>query len=1475
MSPLLAAALAIALLLPPTAPAPAGGEGRGSGGEATYVCVMASERELRGAGLTPDEVYASFVTVELSGGERALLRSSGLAFFEVTGRDEVALPGASFTLGAAELRGKGLGRLELSGEGPFYLIIKMKGPVKSGWVSGLRAAGAEVLGLLSHFNVIARVGRAELGAVASLPFVRWLGELRPEHKLLHPLPEGDPVRFEVAFFREAAGDFALCLDMVRGSGGRVVELDSETAWWSSALVEAPRAAALSILRLPGLWALEPWDEPKPRNDVARWVVQSFDNETRPTPYWDAGLNGRGIIIGLADSGVDYDHVCFRNGTSEQGTPGPAHRKLVRYNTSVDDWDQLGHGTHVAGTLAGDSIETPGMYDPNDGVAFGARIAFYDIVDANGSWQPPLIRGILGDAYASGATSHSDSWGDDRKEYSLRAQRIDQFLWDHPDFLVFVAAGNSGPEPGSVLEPATAKNIVAVGAAVNGNTTDVASFSAHGPTPEGLIAPTLVAPGQSLMSASSDSTPYSYNSGYRTMHGTSMATPVAAGAGAIVEQYFREGFYPGGARGSSAGFMPSGALRKAVLVLSCWDQLGGRFVDGPAPDFSQGWGKLKLLDALYLAGDDRTPRLWVEDLYNDSRASDGLATGETRTHHITANSSRPLRVALVWSDWPGAGLVNDLNLEVTAPDGRVYRGNQLLNGSSAPSEAADATNTVEAVFLPTPIPGHYVINVTAVSVGSGGRQRYALAATGGLLDPSIGELALSMDRAPPESLLSIHLSDSDLRGRGSATVRAWSQTEPLPEEILLSETGASGSFEGELRLLSGSPGRDGALEVSDGDRVRVEYRDESPRGVVWAEAVIDGSPPRPTRVAIENLTNASAFVRVETDEVSYVTALYRSASSSLMESGAGLAFAHALALGGLRPATDYLLDLELEDSCGNSALWDFGGSSLAFRTHDLTYAPGVGMAGWAKQGEETGRFGEGVMRVGIEDGAQMLGALRFDTPGFPEGVVVTGAWLRLMPGDTDPALSGSLFTVEMLPADSLGLFDGALRPNWTELREAVAEGMVGWSFGPAELRPGEWLCLSISEPMLRVLYRSALAGGVGFRVRGPSSGSSSHIALSTGATEDLEWARPQLVLDLDRPPRVRPFAPRSLSMSEDLPDSTSLNLLRVFEDEGPMNFSSPTHCEGSGAFVTARVSPDGSVTLTPLANWSGEDIVDFRATDALGLTADHTIAVSVRPINDPPVIVSVDGRAAESGMVLEARQDEAFTATLRAEDPDIALEGDELYYHTNDTLVRFRSLHSNVIAFTPGNDDVGRRSVRIIVRDGRAEASLDAVFDILNVNDPPFAHIGSPAPGGVFDNATPVFFSASGTTDPDLMWGDTLTYTWESNLMGVIGHGEELEATLPPGHHIVTLTVIDLRGAYGQDSVELFVKAIEPPPPPPPPPQETHPTAGSDMRWAVGGLVALALALSALGAAWRLRRPGSPSRGREKPESAEVEVVEEE
>jgi hypothetical protein len=168
--------------------------------------------------------------------------------------------------------------------------------------------------------------------------------------------------------------------------------------------------------------------------------------------------------------------CSGNGfVKTAGCINTNHRKIVTYRkfdtSNYNDYFQ-GHGTHVAGSVAGNAVGTTAAHAEArlyNGAAPGAKIAFDDVGDSSGSLTGipyDLYEGLFPHSYAAGARLHSNSWGIEDSYYDTMSMEIDEFTYDNDDFLVLVAAGNAGPMGYTVGAPATAKNILSVGASQN-------------------------------------------------------------------------------------------------------------------------------------------------------------------------------------------------------------------------------------------------------------------------------------------------------------------------------------------------------------------------------------------------------------------------------------------------------------------------------------------------------------------------------------------------------------------------------------------------------------------------------------------------------------------------------------------------------------------------------------------------------------------------------------------------------------------------------------------------------------------------------------------------------------------------------------------------------------------------------------------------------------------------------------------------
>lgn len=487
--------------------------------------------------------------------------------------------------------------------------------------------------------------------------------------------------------------------------------------------------------------------------------------------FDEGLTGSGELIAQADSGLDVDHCFFTDAAEavsleliDPDAPpaapaaNAAHRKVLayQYHAATDTVDGVGHGTHVAGTAAGDNFANlasgsdPGL-DLHDGMAPAARLVFQDLDGPGGAEvdAPANLYGYVEAAYNLGARLHTNSWGTDGNTYSDHSSQIDRFTWDHPDMLFLFAAGNYGPDPATVASPGTAKNILTVGMAkspgVSGQGNSLAPASSKGPTIDGRRKPDVINIGGGPITSAAAGTAC----GTTDMGGTSMATPGVAGAAALVRQYLVQGFYPHGYPGSGPALLPSAALLKSIIINSAIN-MTGTGVDAPIPDNSQGWGRVLLDNSLFFPSDDlRLLILRDDDL---ASASDGfpVAAGTTDTFSLyQCRTDIPLKVTLAWSEPPvaatsGQAWVNDLNLEVEAPDGTtIYLGNDFSGGVSTTGGSADDRNNVEQVLIPAGQVqnGTYTIRVVPATVGVG-PQPYALLATGDVSQAPIPQILVS-------------------------------------------------------------------------------------------------------------------------------------------------------------------------------------------------------------------------------------------------------------------------------------------------------------------------------------------------------------------------------------------------------------------------------------------------------------------------------------------------------------------------------------------------------------------------------------------------------------------------------------------------------------------------------------------------------------------------------------------------------------
>jgi len=478
----------------------------------------------------------------------------------------------------------------------------------------------------------------------------------------------------------------------------------------------PEGADLAaIARIESIRWIEEFPERDLDNGNTAGTMQSGTPGT--TPIWNRGIHGEGQIVGVIDGGpLDIAHCHFQDLTDN--TPRPDHRKVLEIRSTAA---AAGHGTFVAGIVAGDDANNPGT-GVNRGNAWGARLV-------SGLNSEDMDDALESDK-AQGAFIHTNSWHANTGNpatYDQTAEDADTFTWDNEDHLVLGSMGNAGEEQGP---PGTAKNPIGVNASQQDPNEGNFGDGNLGPTADGRRKPDITAPGCGILSSTVAT---ACTTGPRAACATSYATPAVAAAAALTRQYYTEGWYPSGTKQPHNSFIPSGALLKATLLNGTLDMAG----TAGYPSTTEGWGMIRLDDSLFFSGDPRNLRVW------DVRNASGLATGESRDYTATvAANGQPLKVTLVWTEPPGSAgsanpVVNDLNLTVISPNGMsTFLGNNFnAAGVSATGGAADTLNNVEQVLINTPVVGTWTIRVTAatVNVGAPG-QGYALVVTDDAPEP---------------------------------------------------------------------------------------------------------------------------------------------------------------------------------------------------------------------------------------------------------------------------------------------------------------------------------------------------------------------------------------------------------------------------------------------------------------------------------------------------------------------------------------------------------------------------------------------------------------------------------------------------------------------------------------------------------------------------------------------------------------------
>lgn len=608
-----------------------------------------------------------------------------------------------------------------------YYIVQFQGPVEQAWKDQVAAAGAELLGYLPDYAFKVRMTPEQAAQVGQLATVNWVGIFQPAYKLAPQVSAAAAAPRLLRVQIEQGADINAAAATIAQTGAQILQQEGDLL-----LVAADSGQTNGIAQVLDVAWLEIYRFPEKHNETGAGVIlgatiantSGYDGSTQIAAVADTGF-GTGVA---ATAHVDVPAsriVALQNfaGASSGGC-------YTVINDGVQDVDS-GHGTHVALSVLGDG----GANGEGKGTAPAARLVFQAVenyTDFTGVCAasnpdgyyligiPSNIGTLFQSAYDAGARIHSNSWGSAAAgDYTTDSVNADNFIWSHRDFLVTFSAGNEGTDANSngvvdndsIGSPATAKNVLTVGASENdrsgnyscdtgltytsrdayqpsqtcnsmggqnllgtygqrwgadfpaapistdltaGNKEQMAGFSSRGPTDDGRIKPDVVAPGTWVLSGYSDMYQEGYDTGTNPRNGLFQSD----GWGMPRNQYYK---YFGGT--SMSNPLTAGA---ATVVRDYYQEAKGIAASAALVKATLINTAVDLQDENNDGANDNDfpiPNVhegWGRvNLVAATSSSQqfienttGLSTGGSVSHPFTIGSAgSPFKVSLVWSDYP--------------------------------------------------------------------------------------------------------------------------------------------------------------------------------------------------------------------------------------------------------------------------------------------------------------------------------------------------------------------------------------------------------------------------------------------------------------------------------------------------------------------------------------------------------------------------------------------------------------------------------------------------------------------------------------------------------------------------------------------------------------------------------------------------------------------------------------------------------
>ena len=535
------------------------------------------------------------------------------------------------------------------------------------------------------------MSEASRDAVASLPYVRWVGPYEPAYRIDADLLTGlqnrslSPSRYNIMATDRGPEMQDAIAARIRAAGGTVHTTTPEGFRLVATLSNDQLLAAVND---DDVLFIDQWSPPSTDMDIVRAVGGANFIETT------LGFRGEGVRAEVMDDGLRFTHNDFTSGLAPI-----AHGSSNEENHGTSTYGiNFGRGTTLASSR--------GMLPEAQGI-----FADFGFLTNRYAHTAALKTALYNAVY------QSNSWGDGVvSTYSSISAEMDDILFIN-DLTVLNSQSNTGSQ---LSRPqAWAKNIVSVGGINHYNTPSFTDDLWHGnasigPAADGRIKPDLADFNDNITTTTGTS-----NTAHVTdFNGTSASTPITAGHFGLFFQMWHNGVFGNSPSGATVfDSRPHMTTAKAVMINTAvqWD------MTIPGTDIArenQGFGRV---DAKNLY-DLREKMLIINETLP-------LTNLQTRSHivQVPMGSTVPLKVTMDYNDPMGSpsaaqARINDLTLKVTSPSGVVYWGNYGLDANmwSTPGGTADTVDTVENVFIQSPEAGTWNVDVIASEINQDAR-----------------------------------------------------------------------------------------------------------------------------------------------------------------------------------------------------------------------------------------------------------------------------------------------------------------------------------------------------------------------------------------------------------------------------------------------------------------------------------------------------------------------------------------------------------------------------------------------------------------------------------------------------------------------------------------------------------------------------------------------------------------------------------